>query len=73
MTDELKYVSRAVAMDNLTSIASNLGQIRAHLNDIERDTQRLQDHARELKVTQFRPEAPPLSDFNDGSPLFEYL
>ena len=50
VTDELKYVSRAVAMDNLTSIVSNLAEIRLNLAAIERDTGLLQDNARELQV-----------------------
>ena len=45
VTEELKYVSRAVAMDNLTSIVSNLAEIRLNLAAIERDTGLLQDNA----------------------------
>jgi len=51
VTEELKYVSRAVAMDNLTSIVSNLAEIRLNLAAIERDTGLLQDNAKELQVT----------------------
>lgn len=50
VTEELKYVSRAVAMDNLTSIVSNLAEIRLNLAAIERDTGLLQDNAKELQV-----------------------
>ena len=50
VTEELKYVSRAVAMDNLTSIVANLAEIRLNLAAIERDTGLLQDNAKELQV-----------------------
>lgn len=50
VTDELKHVSRAVAVDNLTAIVSNLEEIRSNLGAIEQDTGSLQENARQLQV-----------------------
>lgn len=49
--NELKYVSRAIAVDNLTSIVSNLAEIRQNLANIEKDTGLLQDKANQLQVS----------------------
>jgi hypothetical protein len=40
VTNELKHVSRAIAVDNLTAIVSNLAEIRQNLANIEQDTGR---------------------------------
>jgi len=50
VTDELKHVSRAIAVDNLTAIVSNLEEIRSNLGAIEQDTGTLQENARQLQV-----------------------
>lgn len=50
MTNELKHVSRAIAVDNLTAIVSNLAEIRQNLANIEQDTGILQDRANQLQV-----------------------
>ena len=54
MTNELKHVSRAIAVDNLTAIVSNLAEIRQNLAAIEQDTGLLQLHANRLQVLQHR-------------------
>ena len=51
MTNELKHVSRAIAVDNLTAIVSNLAEIRQNLANIEQDTGLLQDKANQLQVS----------------------
>ena len=50
VTNELKHVSRAIAVDNLTSIVSNLAEIRQNLGNIEQDTGLLQERANQLQV-----------------------
>ncbi|EFX89151.1 hypothetical protein DAPPUDRAFT_95295 [Daphnia pulex] len=49
VTNELKHVSRAIAVDNLTAIVSNLAEIRQNLANIEQDTGILQDRANQLQ------------------------
>lgn len=51
VTNELKHVSRAIAVDNLTAIVSNLAEIRQNLANIEQDTGLLQDKANQLQVS----------------------
>lgn len=63
VTNELKHVSRAIAVDNLTAIVSNLFEIRQNLGAIEADTGLLQERARDLQVNKIVP----FSVFVDGT------
>ena len=49
LKDNLAQVTQAVAIDNLATIVSGLGNVKRHLKDIERETQFVQ-----LKVEQLR-------------------
>lgn len=64
VTDELKHVSRAIAVDNLTAIVSNLEEIRFNLGSIEQDTGVLQDNARQLQngLTEVKRQLKQLMD-----------
>ena len=49
LKDNLAQVTQAVAIDNLATIVSGLGNVKRHLKDIERETNKVQ-----IKVDQLR-------------------
>ena len=49
LKDNLAQVTQAVAIDNLATIVSGLGNVKRHLKDIERETTKVQ-----IKVDQLR-------------------